>query len=87
MGMVQAFGCAVEEEVAVAAVTNYMVTLFIKRPMDVRDKKLYVSDPVWFDQTQPPAKACCTSCTRPSCAIQVTLDAMILPNERPMPFA
>ena len=54
----QAFGCAVEEEVAVAAVTNYTVTLFMKRSMDVRNKTIYVSDPVWFDQTQPPAKAC-----------------------------
>ncbi len=55
---VQVFGYAVEEEVALAAVTNYLVTLFIRRSMDVKDKTIYVSDPVWFDQTQPPAKAC-----------------------------
>ncbi len=59
MGMVvQVFACTVEEEVAVAAVTSYEVTFFVKRSMDVTEKKIWVSDPVWFDQTQPSARAC-----------------------------
>ena len=59
MGMlVQVFACAVEEEVAVAAVTSYEVTLFIKRSMDVTEKRIWVSDPVWCDQTRPSARAC-----------------------------
>ena len=37
---------------------DYMVTLFIKRSMDVGDKTIYVSDPIWFDQSQPSARAC-----------------------------
>ena len=43
---------------AVAAVTNYEVTLFIQRPADVTDKAIYISEPVWFDQSQPSARAC-----------------------------
>ena len=54
----QVFACAVEEEVAVAAVTSYEVTLFIKRSMDITEKKIWVSDPVWYDETWPSARAC-----------------------------
>ena len=53
----QAFGYMVEEEVAVAAVTNYEVTLFMQRPADVTDKAIYISEPVWYDQARPSARA------------------------------
>ena len=56
-GTVQAFALAVEEGVSLAAVTSYMVTFFIMRA-NVSNKHIYVSDPVWFNETGPSARAC-----------------------------
>ena len=47
-----------EEEVAFAAVTSYMVTLFVMRSMNVSEKHVYVSDPVWSHETGPSTRAC-----------------------------
>ncbi len=44
------------EEVAVAAVTNHEVILFLHRPADVSDKAISISEPVWFDQRQTSAR-------------------------------
>ena len=43
---------------AFAGVTNYEAAVFIKRPQDVRDKTILVSDPVWLHQLYPSAFAC-----------------------------
>ena len=56
-GIMQAFELAVEDEVAFAAITSYKVTLFIMRSMNIRKKDIYVSDPVWHDDTGPSARA------------------------------
>ena len=46
-----------EEEVAVFAVTDYRVAFFMSRSPDVMDKRIRISDPVWWDQAKPSAKA------------------------------
>ncbi len=68
----QAFGYMVEEEVAVAAVTNYEVTLFMQRPADGTDKQYTLVSP--FGMTKPghPQEPLgYSSCKRPNGAIQV----------------
>ena len=57
-GTAQAFACAVEEEVAFAAITSYYMTIFIGRSLDVREKSIYTSGLVWSDQRQPSAGIC-----------------------------
>ena len=57
-GVVQAYGYSVEEGVAVFAVTDYQVVFFMSRLPDVTDKRIRVSEPVWWDQANPSAKAC-----------------------------
>ena len=46
-----------EEEVAVFAVTDYKVAFFMSRSPDVTDKRIRISEPVWWDQANPSAKA------------------------------
>ncbi|CAL5229058.1 g12307 [Coccomyxa viridis] len=53
----QAYCYSVEEEVAVFAVTDYRVAFFMSRSPDVMDKRIRISDPVWWDQAKPSAKA------------------------------
>ena len=54
----QAYGDAVLDEAPIFFLTNYQVTVFLKRSADVMDKRIWASDPIWFDQTNPPARAC-----------------------------
>ncbi len=48
---------AVVDEAPVFALTSYNVTVFFKRSDDVRDKRLWASEPVWINQTDPSACA------------------------------
>ena len=50
----QAFGDAVFDKAPLVALTNYDVTIFLKRSQDVKDKRLWASEPIWFDDTSPP---------------------------------
>ena len=52
-----AYGYSVEEEVAVFVVTDYKVTFFMSRSPDVTDKRIRISEPVWWDQANPSARA------------------------------
>lgn len=53
----QAYSYSVEEEVALFVVTDYKVAFFMSRSPDVTDKQIRVSEPVWWDQANPSAKA------------------------------
>ncbi len=53
----QAFALAVEEQVTHVALSSYELTIFIKRSLDITEKIIYISDPVWANQEQPSAKA------------------------------
>ena len=54
----QVFGDAVIDEAPLLILTNYHVTVFLKRSDDARDKQLWASAPIWYDQTDPPPRAC-----------------------------
>ena len=45
------------DEAPLLILTNYHVTIILKRSDNVQDKRLWASEPVWFDQTDPPARA------------------------------
>ena len=45
------------DEAPLLILTNYHVTVFLKRSEDVQDKRLWASEPIWYDQTDPPARA------------------------------
>jgi len=53
----QVYGDAVMDEAPLLILTNYHVTVFLKRSGNVLDKRLWASEPIWFDQTDPPARA------------------------------
>jgi len=53
----QVYGDAVLDEAPLLILTNYYVTIFLKRSEDVLDKRLWASEPIWFDQTDPSARA------------------------------
>ena len=55
--VLQVYGDAVMDEAPLLILTNYHVTIFLKRSDNVQDKRLWASEPVWFDQTDPPARA------------------------------
>ena len=52
----QVYGDAVMDEAPLLILTNYHVTVFLKRSEDVQDKRLWASEPIWFDQADPPAR-------------------------------
>ena len=54
----QAYGDAILDEAPLLVLTNYHATVFLRRSGDVRDARLRASEPVWIDQTDPPARAC-----------------------------
>ncbi|EIE18322.1 hypothetical protein COCSUDRAFT_60291 [Coccomyxa subellipsoidea C-169] len=54
----QVYGDAVFDEAPMLILTNYHVTVFLKRSADVQDKRLWASPPIWWDSTDPPARAC-----------------------------
>ena len=54
----QAYGDAVIDEAPMFIISNYHVTVFLKRSEDVQDKRLWASQPVWWDQQQPSARSC-----------------------------
>lgn len=54
----QVYGDAVMDEAPLLIVTNFHVTVFMRRSDNVLDKKLFASEPIWFDQTDPPLRAC-----------------------------
>ena len=58
MAVVQAFGDAVLDEAPGMIVSNYACTIFLVRSIDVHDKRLWVSPPVWWNDTEVPARAC-----------------------------
>ena len=53
----QVYGDAVMDEAPLLILTNYHVTVFLKRSEDVQDKRLWASEPIWCDQADPPARA------------------------------
>jgi hypothetical protein len=55
--MMQVFGDAVIDKAPVLVLTNYKVTIFMRRHEDVHDKCLQASTPVWYDQLDPPVRA------------------------------
>ena len=55
--VVQAYGMAVVDEAPVFVVTSYNVSVFFKRSDAVEDKRLWASEPVWINQSDPPACA------------------------------
>lgn len=52
----QAYGDAVFDEAPLLVITNYRVTVFLKRSPDVKDKRLWASEPIWLDDTSPPPR-------------------------------
>ena len=56
--VLQVYGDAVMDEAPLLILTNYHVTVFLRRSHDVQDKRLWASEPIWFDCTDPPARAC-----------------------------
>ncbi len=46
-----------KEQVLYGAVSNYHVTLFFRRSSNPCDKTMYISDPIWHDDSQPSATA------------------------------
>ena len=55
--VLQVYGDAVMDEAPLLILTNYHVTVFLKRSDNVQDKRLWASEPIWFDQKDPPARA------------------------------
>lgn len=45
-------------EAPMLIISNYYVTVFLKRNEHVHDKRLWASQPVWWDQQQPTARSC-----------------------------
>lgn len=58
MHALQAYGDAVLDEAPIFFLTNYHVTVFLKRSADVMDKRIWASEPIWYDRIHPPARAC-----------------------------
>ena len=54
----QVYGDAVVDEAPLLILSNYLVTIFLKRSQHCWDKRLWASEPIWWDQTQPSARAC-----------------------------
>ncbi|CAL5225154.1 g7934 [Coccomyxa viridis] len=58
-GLQQAWGYAVKEQVALVAVTTYKFTIYMMRaPLQYGPKALLISDPIWWNQQNPSARAC-----------------------------
>lgn len=55
--VVQAYGMAIVDGAPIFVLTNYNVTVFFKRSQDVRDMRLWASEPLWISDTDPPACA------------------------------
>ena len=53
----QAYADAVLDEAPLLVLTDYNVTIFLRRSGDVKDNRLWASEPVWADQQSPPARA------------------------------
>jgi len=54
----QVYGDAVMDEAPLLILTNYHVTVFLKRSEHVHDKRLWASEPVWWNQQHPSARSC-----------------------------
>lgn len=54
----QVYGDAVIDEAPLLFVSNYHSTVFLKRSEHVCDKKLWASEPIWWDRQQPSARSC-----------------------------
>ena len=48
---------AIVDGAPIFVLTNYNVTVFFKRSQDVRDMRLWASEPLWISDTDPPACA------------------------------
>lgn len=46
------------DEAPLLILTNYHVTISLRRSYDVQDNRLWASEPIWFDQSDPPSRAC-----------------------------
>ena len=46
------------DEAPLLVLTNYHVTVFLRRSQHVHDKRLWASEPVWFDRADLPVRAC-----------------------------
>ena len=53
----QAYADAVLDEAPLLVLTDYNVTVFLRRSGDVKDNRLWASELVWADQHNPPARA------------------------------
>ena len=49
----QVYGDAVMDEAPLLILTNYPVTVFLKRSEHVHDKRLWASEPVWWGSAAP----------------------------------
>lgn len=54
----QAYGDAVIDEALMLITSTYPVTVSLKRSEIVQDKRLWASQPVWWDQEEPSARCC-----------------------------
>ncbi|EIE27760.1 hypothetical protein COCSUDRAFT_39340 [Coccomyxa subellipsoidea C-169] len=51
------YGDAVIDEAPLLVITNYHMTIFLKRSAHVQNKSLMASPPIWWDSTDPPPRA------------------------------
>ena len=58
LACLQAYGDAVINEAPVLFVSNYHCTVFLKRNQHVHNKKLWASEPIWWDRQHPSARSC-----------------------------
>ncbi len=54
----QVYGDAVIDEAPLLILSNYHVTVFLKRSEHVHDKRLWASEPVSWNQQHPSARSC-----------------------------
>ena len=64
LACLQAYGDAVIDEAPLLFVSNYHCTVFLKRSQHVHDKKLWASEPIWWDRQHPSAPSCWLRCLR-----------------------
>ncbi|KAK9817326.1 hypothetical protein WJX74_005231 [Apatococcus lobatus] len=58
LALQQVYGDAVMDEAPLLVLSNYDCTVFQKRSPNVMDKRLWASEPVWWDSQRPSARAC-----------------------------
>ncbi len=54
----QVYGDAIIDEAPLLFVSNYHVTVFLKRSEHVQNKQLWASEPIWWNRQHPSARSC-----------------------------